>query len=506
MAEIGSSSGSGGDQKRQRVEGPVTRSRARAALSQGGASSVSVAVGPEPEPEPAAVPTLYSIKVVDNVGRVYPLDDYAADEPDRENWITGDGAEARSCLIQKDIPLSLEITFDWDIENPLENVPCAKVLGTVERLRAPDTDQQILNIGLSGDGGELVEGEPHRFCVTVNTKLISPDGVAFADLDPGQDAINLCAEINICDFTFVEVQLLSGDDTYVMMPPGENDPVVRVYSILDEPVRDNVADRMIEGTDRFVTIRHLEYACRWANGADGTDRNQLANNVIQRIRHYNEGDDLAALTFFPETDQALVYLSENSEGDEAADENNEGWNVLDRAHRGGDCTQQASLFADVFGLLGVKGTDMEIIRVFAYDTVVQVGDDADDTIRLIGKVRKGFLTEEGGNIWPVHGVFVMPGDGDDAPIVCDTSFSDPPNRNILTVAQALSVGEDQFIHSWHDEWRVIEETNPETNEVTIEDGSHQAPEQLDPYLEEHATEIAWRAERNQWLAGRPDRG
>jgi len=516
MADVGSSSGdaSGLEKKSQEHKGPVTRSRARAvaALSVGESSSTGVAVA-QVVAQPAPQPTLHSFKVVDADGRVYPIDDYADDEPDRANWITGDGADARKSLLRMNIPLTLVVEFEWQIENPLENVPSARVLGTLERLRQPDADQQVLNIGLAGEGGQAVDGQPHRFRVTVNSKQIDANGIAFDGLPVDADPVPVCEEINIADFSFVEVQLHSGGEDYILMPPGDDDPVVRIFTILDAPVRDNVAEREIDGTDRFVTVRHLQYACRWANGANGDDRNALASNVIQRIRHYDDGDNLAALTFWPTADAALNYLSENDVGDQAADENNEGWNVLDRDHIGGDCTQQASLFADVFGLLGILGTDFEIIRVFAYDTEVDVESPNEQDgqppgivqVHVIGKVRKGFRVEDGGDIWPVHGVFIFAGDADGDRIVCDTSFSEPPDRSILTLAQTLSVGENHFIHSWAGEWRAIEETNPDNGAVTELDGSEQPAEQLDPHLDANATEQAWRQERTDWLTARLNR-
>lgn len=236
---------------------------------------------------------------------------------------------------------------------------------------------------------------------------------------------------------------------------------LRVYTIHARP-RHNVAwDRQ-----PLVTKRHLENACRWANGASqniGQGNDSIAYQIDNQMRHYVHWEDLGNLKpavpdYAPGATKPTNYgdlsgwvsngvrsisslyyppLEPNEDYEQYTHyRNNFGWNLLDNpTHVGGRCNQQASLVCQIVGTVGIKGDVLYLERTGRGK-------------RTGRPVRQYFYAQGGGGPWNFHGVALIDLD-DGSQWIYDGSFSSPPRRKNGTREWAEDAG-GPFIGSWAD--------------------------------------------------------
>ncbi len=236
---------------------------------------------------------------------------------------------------------------------------------------------------------------------------------------------------------------------------------LRIYTIHARP-RNNVA----WDNQPLVTKRHLENACRWANGASqnsGQGAESIPYQIDNQMRHYVHNDELGNLKpavpdYAPGAAKPLNYgdlggwvsngvRSISSlyypplEPDQDYENythyrNNFGWNLLDNpTHVGGRCNQQASLVCQIVGTVGIKGDVLYLERTGRGK-------------RTGRPVRQYFYAQGGGGPWNFHGVALIDLD-DGSQWIYDGSFSSPPRRKNGTREWAEDAG-GPFIGSWAD--------------------------------------------------------
>jgi hypothetical protein len=236
---------------------------------------------------------------------------------------------------------------------------------------------------------------------------------------------------------------------------------LRIYTIHATPVHNIAWD-----SEETVTKRHLENACRWANGASkniGQGADSIAYQIDNQMRHYVHHSDLgnlkpavpdyAANAAKPVNyDDLEGYISNGTrsisslyypplEPTKDYEEyehyrSNFGWHLLDNAtHTGGRCNQQASLVCAIVGTVGLKGQVHYLERTGRGKTTGR-------------PVRQYFFAQGGGGPWNFHGVANVEMD-DGSKWIYDGSFSFPPNRKNGTQTWAENAG-GPFIGSWAD--------------------------------------------------------
>ncbi|MCO5171053.1 MAG: hypothetical protein M9894_32415 [Planctomycetes bacterium] len=240
---------------------------------------------------------------------------------------------------------------------------------------------------------------------------------------------------------------------------------LRVYTTHQAPVKNTRFD----SPQPHVGKLHLEHACRWADRATenvGQGPRSIAHRVNNEMRHYVHPRDWTA------PDQH--YASPHAPGDPPPEnyddlpgrvtagrrpvsslyypplevtrpyepyehyQHNFGWRLLDNPrHTGGRCNQQASLYCEILGVLGIRASVYYLQRV-GYG-------------RRTGRpARQYFNCYAGGQFWNFHGIAkVQLADG--TYHMYDGSFSSPPNRK--NGSEAWAIGErGPFIYSWSPYW------------------------------------------------------
>lgn len=327
------------------------------------------------------------------VSNSYPLDEFADGEAE---WTAARGA-ARPACIQRDSPLTVDITLEFPA-------------GTAG---APDFHVRVVSNPHAGGGNadEVLDAPgvaaaPGRVTVTVTMPAVLHGGITRTDV------------------TFRNFNLTNDPDvTLAARAP----IVIPVYTIYGPPIRNNVRESnlydaardpvpMVDGVARiqpFFTAAHLELACGWAGGQHELIHGGVVMTIVHAIGEITYGED-----------------------DDYRD-NSDGWNVWDNDIRSGDCSQQASFFADVLGTVGIRGVDFEL--------------KCDVTFRGT-HYRRAFNGEDPADpAWPTHGVLLVNYAGQGM-YTYDSSFSDP--RRVCTLEEAITVGVDQYIPSWREWWIV----------------------------------------------------
>lgn len=246
---------------------------------------------------------------------------------------------------------------------------------------------------------------------------------------------------------------------------------LRLYTIHKAPVKNTRYDAPLPHAGKV----HLEHACRWADDASenvGQGPRSIPHRVNNEMRHYVHPSQWTA----PDQHYASVYAAGDPLPENYADlpgsvsrgarsvssfyypplevskpyepyshyQNNFGWKVLDnKKHTGGRCNQQASLYCEIMGTLGVKAQVYYLQRV-GYGK------------RTGRPARRFFNCYAGGQFWNFHGIAKVELD-DGSFHMYDGSFSSPPNRK--NGNEAWAVGEKgPFIYSWSPYW-LYEDTN-----------------------------------------------
>lgn len=240
---------------------------------------------------------------------------------------------------------------------------------------------------------------------------------------------------------------------------------LRVYTVHRPPRKNTRFGSVLP----HVCKAHLEHACRWA--AEATDNigqgpRSIPHRVNNEMRHYVHPRDWTtptqhdATAYAPGSPPPLNYDDlpgrvvrgqrpvsslyypplEVRKPYEAYSnfQHNFGWQLLDNpTHTGGRCNQQASLFCEILGVLGIEAQVYYLQRVgFG---------------RRTGRpVRQYFNCYEGGQYWNFHGIAKVRLD-DGTYHMYDGSFSSPPNRK--NGSEAWAIGErGPFIWSWSPYW------------------------------------------------------
>lgn len=251
------------------------------------------------------------------------------------------------------------------------------------------------------------------------------------------------------------------------IPINERAAPLRIYTIHKAPVKNTTAAEV----GPHVSKAHLEHACAWAEGATdniGQGARSIAHRVNNAMRHYVHPDDWRE----PDQHYASVYPPGSAKPANYADleggtwhgkrsvsslyypplkptkpyeeyhphyETNFGWKLLDNpTHTGGRCNQQAALYCEILGVLGIKASVYYLHRV---------GNGK----RTGRPMRRFFNCYKGGSFWNFHGIAKVELD-DGSFHMYDGSFSSPPNRK--NGDEAWAIGErGPFIYSWSPYWR-----------------------------------------------------
>jgi len=237
---------------------------------------------------------------------------------------------------------------------------------------------------------------------------------------------------------------------------------LRVYTIHATPTKNIPTD-----PTQPATKRHLENACRWANGASkniGQGADSIGYQIDNQMRHYVHWSDLGNLKpavpdYAPGAakpknyDDLEGYVSNGTRSisslyypplEPTKDyeqysnfASNFGWQVLDNPnHTGGRCNQQASLVCSIGGTLGIKGSVHYLQRT--------------GRGRTSGRPVRNYFYAQGDNSnqWNFHGVALLTLD-DGSQWIYDGSFSFPPNRKNGTKEWAENAG-GPFVGRWGD--------------------------------------------------------
>jgi len=241
-----------------------------------------------------------------------------------------------------------------------------------------------------------------------------------------------------------------------------NSPL-RIYTLHAQPIKNISND-----SEPLLTKRHLESACRWANGASkniGQGADSIPYQLDNQMRHYVHTSELAGAKpvvpdyapgapapvnygdldgyvsnglrsisslYYPPLEVTKPYE------DYSNFRSNFGWHVIDNpTHVGGRCNQQASLVCAIVGTVGIKGEVHYLERT--------------GTGRTSGRpVRQYFFSAGGGGPWNFHGVALVTLD-DSSQWIYDGSFSFPPNRKNGNKAWAESATNSApFLQKWAD--------------------------------------------------------
>jgi hypothetical protein len=248
---------------------------------------------------------------------------------------------------------------------------------------------------------------------------------------------------------------------------------LRVYTIHRAPVKNT----RYKSSEPHVGKVHLEHACRWADHATenvGQGKSSIPHRVNNQMRHYvhpsewtspqqhhasphapgdpvpanyadlpgwvNGGERSVSSLYYPPLEVKKPYEPYEHY------EDNFGWMLLDnKRYVGGRCNQQASLFCEILGTLGIKASVYYLQRV-GYGK------------RTGRPARQFFNCNAGGQFWNFHGIAkVQLQDG--SYHMYDGSFSSPPNRK--NGSEAWAIGEKgPFIYSWSPWWQ-YEDTDDE---------------------------------------------
>lgn len=241
---------------------------------------------------------------------------------------------------------------------------------------------------------------------------------------------------------------------------------LRLYTIHKAPVKNT----RYTATQPHTGKVHLEHACRWADNASenvGTGRDSIPHRVNNEMRHYVHPKDWSkptqhyASVYAPADPVPLNYADlpgRTHAGQREVEslyypplevnkpyepysffEKNFGWNLLDnKTHTGGRCNQQASLFCEILGTLGIKASVYYLQRV-GYGK------------RTGRPMRRFFNCYAGGQFWNFHGIAKVQLD-DGTFHMYDGSFSSPPNRK--NGDEKWAIGErGPFIYSWSADWQ-----------------------------------------------------
>jgi hypothetical protein len=274
-----------------------------------------------------------------------------------------------------------------------------------------------------------------------------------------QFAVNTPVVNATIDKTTVALTALTLTDT--AHTPIHNDaPLVQldIYTIFSAPLADNVmestlidpgavaaADQVVR-LNPFFTVQHVEQACTWARGASLLGSHNAATDIVLKVVA-----NIPAITYAEGQD----YYADH-----------DGWNVWDAAAQTADCSQLASFFADVLGVLGVRARDFEL--------KCRYPGDPRTFLRYFGKPAPE-------DDWPTHGVLLMRYPGD-VYHCYDTTFSYP--RINCTLDDALQVAPAAaFIPGWRS-WCWIKDDGSVSNRMP--NGFGQAA------MEANYTEAQWR--------------
>jgi hypothetical protein len=218
---------------------------------------------------------------------------------------------------------------------------------------------------------------------------------------------------------------------------------LEMFTIFGPPIRDNVREttlidpggvpgpNQVVRNQRFFSADHLRMACLWAGGASRLNVGGLNNDIVATV-----------ITSIPQITYgrgANYHVT------------NDGWNVWDNppAQRTGDCSQQASFFADVLGTIGVRAHDFEIKCEYVHT-------DHNRYRRYFG--------QQNPNDWPCHGV-VLVRYSLHSFLCYDTSFHNP--RVSASLANALTVGPAAvFVTPQWQSWCLIPAANPNNVQAT----------------------------------------
>ena len=228
-------------------------------------------------------------------------------------------------------------------------------------------DALPLGISLTRVGGSVRKGGTLRLVFKLSCGDVEKDCVAFGTAG---DTVEMKAEIqDVVPRTVgcYELEMSAPELSWGSDRGGwerivlEDSQVIKfiIYTMYGPPLDDNVTDnRMLppgrEADPRrdevarfspFYTPAHIQQAVAWARGAglEGTHGGTkvIADTVVERI---------------PE----ITYADWSQNPDDYCD-TYVGWNVWDHpGTRTADCSQLASFFADVLGVLGVRAHDFEI--------------------------------------------------------------------------------------------------------------------------------------------------
>lgn len=327
-----------------------------------------------------------------------------ADYGNEQEWTANKGGAPNAACIQMGKPLSLLLTLKADRREGIEFLNLSFM--ATAKIGSKRILLQQDNIDITEDGD-----------VDVFFKTPGP----------------LHAGITVTEVVLTQFEIV-GQDVSLDCP---RSLTFEVFTIFGPPLRDNVKEStMVDpkqsatGTEvsrllPFFSVKHLRLACGWAKGSDSLDpKTGIVATIVNNI--------------------PKVTYGENSDYREL----NDGWNVWDNPNkRSADCSQLASFFADVLGTVGIRGVDLEL----KCDPVHK------------GKTYWHCFGDD--PYWPTHGVLLV--NYKSGGMWCyDTTFSDPPKRRIVSLADAIRVGKNQFIDKWGEWWLIDKQTgNPSDVDV-----------------------------------------
>lgn len=351
----------------------------------------------------------------------------------QEEWISGGGGVGAACITMR-TNLRLRVRVDHDATSPAAN----------SNLR--------LSFNLRFGNNQAVQIQSGWVAHAPNLTF---------DIDTGQV---VSRSIDRTRFRASGFQLAEQNAQAVRINTHAID--FQIYTIFGAPLADNVRESTlvdpgvqpgqdeVERLQPFFIVDHLRQACEWAQGASrlGTD-NQDEDIVYKLVR--------------------TVPQIEYGEGQRYFDVN-DGWNVWDNPQRRtGDCSQQASFFADVLGTLGVRARDFEL--------------KCEHRRAQNNRLYRRYFGDPNPDDWPTHGVVLVRYGQNDFRCY-DTSFHNP--RIVRTLAQSLQVGQNApFLSPSWQTWCYIPDQNP--NNVR---GVNQ---QLEQTLTQEYPENQWRQDMEQ---------